>query len=401
MRPYGELKPDEIPKADPKRMVVGKEPDRRFIELLKGAELEEKEDIEKFHEILSDIHIDGSGSHPLNDDHIMQFYQKVDKSKNFIHSVTARLIVCHTSRIPMKVMLKALNKSWDKFLIHNKDLKSYYLQCDQYKIGSQHLLITFMKERLTGLKGIISEIDDHVKDVVIVDDMIYSGCFISGEVETLVYKLKRKEKINIHIVIPFVTQEGLNLLYSVKKMYDILEIFVYPIYVVNGIKEIIEMHKEELSTMYTMDDLHKLTFDKREYPIIRSDEKKDIVFTNRKCVEQDMKNLVEEISPSNMPGCSLEDIKNEILENILFFACEWGHPLQVFMEKAMKHGARWPGCVWPNTDRILATLMTDGDVGTFAWAIEHGCPITKRDIKQAKAHKRPIFIKILQIYEKD
>jgi hypothetical protein len=122
---------------------------------------------------------------------------------------------------------------------------------------------------------------------------------------------------------------------------------------------------------------------------------------NKEIIKKRVKMLRTGVSRTG-PGNSLEDIKNEIMEEIVEFEM-FGDEACLIMKEAIQNGARWPGEVWwgvDHKDRTLQIMMATNDWISFQWAVDHGCPISPRAMLVATEHSNPqylvYFIKLLR-----
>lgn len=158
------------------------------------------------------------GQRGLRKDNIDTYLNNIndDLSKQF-----AAMFLKHVTYIPFNVFYQSLQNSLNKFLSTIAD-KPYAILLEQDHYGSESWLtqLLFQTELLGKEPDIISKANPNKDpiDIVIIDDAIYSGINTLSKIDNFIYyanqngKILTPERYIFHIVVPYVSISGYNML---------------------------------------------------------------------------------------------------------------------------------------------------------------------------------------------
>lgn len=110
-------------------------------------------------------------------------------------------------------------------------------------------------------------------NVIVLDDILFSGQHLMGVMDTFIYHTKdTASKINFHVVVPFVSSRGQQTINSLKEIYPdrVEDIHFYPVAYIHTIKELFKCHKLDWDKIRTLADAKSASFENKcpliEYP---------------------------------------------------------------------------------------------------------------------------------------
>jgi hypothetical protein len=170
-----------------------------------------------------------------------------------------------TTYVTKENFFPSVYESFDKFKQHIQD-KPFYIDLAMDKIGSEHWLTYILWPELRQMNY-----SKHlVKNVLIIDDAVYTGTNVFGRIDEISYNNKGVE-FNFHLVIPYLNRDGAKFLLDECKLkkvncYFHSSYYIYPPldfykYYTNPNKELRERFGVSLKFDLPVENMIALYFD--------------------------------------------------------------------------------------------------------------------------------------------
>lgn len=136
------------------------------------------------------------------------------------HKEFTKRVLEKTRYIPYKEFHNSLIISFEKFAkaIGNR---VFDILLPNNKVGSEHWVLALLWPRIKKLnfRKLITNFDGDLVEVLRVDDCIYTGVAMLCVFDTLTYKKNISKPIDMHIVTPYATKMGINIVFTESKTY--------------------------------------------------------------------------------------------------------------------------------------------------------------------------------------
>lgn len=176
-------------------------------------------------------------------------------------------LIAKTTYVPYQEFKLALLESFDSFHKHIGQTP-FYIMLPSSKIGSEHWLTALLWSQLRemNIRGIIDDASTlpimGMKEILIIDDAIYSGNNMLGSMDGFTYNLSlttRREQCEIgkhfhfHVVVPFVSKGGKSLIEKVCEELN-TQCSMYGRKYVSDLPDVIDLKKYYSAEMKRMRD---------------------------------------------------------------------------------------------------------------------------------------------------
>lgn len=206
---------------------------------------------------------------------VQKYLAKIDQEAAVTYAL-AKLITEKTQELSTIDILVALRKSWAMFLQqkHFASVNDWSILIDTKKIGSEWWLLALLTQqpifipRLVEIIGVgmIPESQPRTKvwDILLIDDVLFSGQHIMGLMDEWLVSVKAKKEhhplIQFHIIVPFLTKRAQSAIQSMTKVYKGIQIYFYPVAYISTIKQLLQCYKLKLKSLKTMEQAKQLDF---------------------------------------------------------------------------------------------------------------------------------------------
>lgn len=168
--------------------------------------------------------------------------------------------------IPFDEFYRGLLQSFATFLTQ-QGTRSYAFLLDPRKYGSEHWLLQLLWQDIflkspSQLPGVVVEpnLKDDPRDIVLLDDVVYSGFHTMGVIDLFYDNARRKgiiippNRYHFHIVIPFMSSKGEKLLRTTLPEITQSPVSLYPVKILPSFLELEEKLGANLSDLGYVED---------------------------------------------------------------------------------------------------------------------------------------------------
>src|SRR5579871_102516 len=247
-------------------MLTKARPNRDTIDYLLKRPIKSIQHLSQLYSEIKDIKTQGPASSGFDEKKVKAYYDKVDAFKYYIDSALIRLIIGSTVFIPFEDLMVMVRKSWANFVKKNAGAPFYLFICD--KVGSEHMITTHMHKEIADFKfvDIIRHNDfknkSGVINIVIFDDVIYTGVNILGTFDELGYDIRDTFNgvINVHVIVGAGTDSGITAIKDLPNLYSFFRVKIYFDYKLLTINDIVSQNQLKLVDITNMKQAQKFKF---------------------------------------------------------------------------------------------------------------------------------------------